>query len=550
MQKYDYVIVGAGSAGCVLANRLSADPSVTVCLLEAGPPDRSPFIRIPIGIIAMMMSRTLNWRYFTEPQRQLDNRRLFWPRGKTLGGCSASNAMIYTRGHARDYDHWEALGNRGWAYAQVLPLFMRSENHERGATPFHGTGGPLNVADLRSPNLLTQVFIDAAAQAGYRMNDDFSGVNQEGIGQYQVTQKNGERWSVARAFLHPVMHRLNLTVMTGVRVTQVLLDGLTATGVACMQSGKAMEIGATREVILAGGAINSPQLLMLSGIGPEDELRRHRIPVRHVLPGVGRNLQDHLDVLIVHKCVKPVSLGISWRNLPALLAAGLNYLLFRKGPLTTNAAESGGFIKNDASSDLPDLQLHFTPAHLDEHGHTPAYAAETMIGHGYALHVCDLRPKSRGYIALKSSDPCADALIEPNYLSHPDDMDKLVAGVKAARRILAAQAFDPYRGEEIYPGKEVQSDEQIRAFIRRKAGTIYHPVGSCKMGHDEMAVVDDTLKVHGMQGLRVVDASVMPTLIGGNTNAPTVMIAEKAADMIMQARDGAEISLDLAAVAA
>ncbi|HYD59040.1 MAG TPA: choline dehydrogenase [Noviherbaspirillum sp.] len=550
MQKYDYVIVGAGSAGCVLANRLSADPSVTVCLLEAGPPDRSPFIRLPIGIIALMMSKTLNWRYFTEPQRQLDNRRLFWPRGKTLGGCSASNAMIYTRGHASDYDHWEALGNRSWGYERVLPLFMRSENHERGATPFHGTGGPLNVADLRSPNLLTQVFIDAAAEAGYRMNDDFSGENQEGIGQYQVTQKNGERWSVARAFLHPVMHRPNLTVMTGVRVTKVLLDGLTATGVACVQSGKTVEIGAAREVILAGGAINSPQLLMLSGIGPEEELHRHGIAVRHALPGVGRNLQDHLDVLIVHKCVKPVSLGISWRNLAALLAAGINYLLFRKGPLTTNAAESGGFIKSDPACAVPDLQLHFTPAHLDEHGHTAAYAAATMLGHGYALHVCDLRPKSRGHIALKSADPCADALIEPNYLSHPDDMEKLLAGVKAARRILAGKAFDPYRGEEIYPGKDVRTDDEIRAFIRRKAGTIYHPVGTCKMGHDEMAVVDDTLKVRGVHGLRVVDASVMPTLIGGNTNAPAVMIAEKAADMIMHAHYGVEASADLAAVAA
>jgi choline dehydrogenase-like flavoprotein len=550
MQKYDYVIVGAGSAGCVLANRLSADPSVTVCLLEAGPPDRSPFIRIPIGIIVLMMSKTLNWRYFTEPQRQLDDRRLFWPRGKTLGGCSASNAMIYTRGHASDYDHWEALGNRGWGYEQVLPLFMRSENHERGATPFHGTGGPLNVADLRSPNLLTQVFIEAAAEAGYRMNSDFSGESQEGVGQYQVTQKNGERWSVARAFLHPVMRRPNLTVMTGVRVTKVLLDGLTATGVACVQSGKAIEIGAAREVILAGGAINSPQLLMLSGIGPEEELHRHGIPVCHALPGVGRNLQDHLDVLIVHKCVKPVSLGVSWRNLAALLAAGINYLLFRKGPLTTNAAESGGFIKSDPACAVPDLQLHFTPAHLDEHGHTAAYAAATMLGHGYALHVCDLRPKSRGYIALRNNDPCADALIEPHYLSHPDDMEKLVAGVKAARRILAGKAFDPYRGEEIHPGKDVRTDDEIRAFIRRKAGTIYHPVGTCKMGHDEMAVVDDTLRVRGVHGLRVVDASVMPTLIGGNTNAPTVMVAEKAADMIMQAHYGLEASPDLTAVAA
>jgi len=537
MQKVDYVIVGGGSAGCVLANRLSADPSVTVCLLEAGPPDRSPFIRLPIGIIALMMSKTLNWRYFTEPQGALDRRRLFWPRGKTLGGCSASNAMIYTRGHASDYDHWEALGNRGWGYASVLPLFRRAENHERGETPYHGVGGPLNVADLRSPNLLTQVFTTAARQAGFPLNADFSGPVQEGFGQYQVTQKNGERWSVARAYLHPVRQRPNLNVMTGVRVTKILLHGKRATGVSCVQGGKEFDIVAGREVLLAGGAVNSPQLLMLSGIGPEEELRRHGIPVRHALPGVGRNLQDHLDVLVVHKCARPVSLGISLRSLPGLLAAGLQYLLFRRGPLTTNAAEAGGFAKSDPSCPVPDLQFHFTPAHLDEHGHTLAYARATMLGHGYALHVCDLRPKSRGYIALKSADPCDDALIQPEYLSHPDDMAQLVKGVKLARRLLAAPAFDPYRGEEMYPGKEVQTDEQIRAFVRRKAGTIYHPVGTCRMGHDEMAVVDDTLKVHGVQGLRVVDASIMPTLVGGNTNAPTVMIAEKAADMIVQERE-------------
>ncbi|RZI44103.1 choline dehydrogenase [Herbaspirillum sp. HC18] len=537
MQKYDYVIVGAGSAGCVLANRLSADPAASVCLLEAGPPDRNPFIRIPIGIIAMMMSKTLNWRYFTEPQRYLNNRRLFWPRGKMLGGSSSSNAMVYTRGHASDYDQWAAFGNRGWDYAQVLPLFRRAENRERGETPFHGTGGPLNVAALRSPSILTDVFVRAAAEAGFRINDDFNGASQEGVGQYEVTQKNGERWSVARAYLHPVLRRPNLTVLTGAHATRILLEGRRATGVAILQEGKPVDIGANREVLLAGGAINSPQLLLLSGIGPEDELQRHGIPVQHSLPGVGRNLQDHLDVLVVHKCVKPVSHGVSLGNLPAVLAAPWQYAFMRRGPLTTNAAEGGGFLKSDPECAAPDLQLHFTPAHLDEHGRTPRYAAATMLGHGYALHVCDLRPKSRGYIGLKSADPCADALIEPNYLGHPDDIEQLVKGVKIVRSILAATAFDPYRGKEIFPGKDVRTDEQIRDFIRRKAGTIYHPVGTCKMGHDDMSVVDDTLKVHGMQGLRVVDASIMPTLIGGNTNAPTVMIAEKAADMILQERE-------------
>jgi choline dehydrogenase len=535
MTKYDYIIVGGGSAGCVLANRLSQDPAVTVCLLEAGPADSNPFIRMPIGIIFMMMSRVLNWRYYTEPQANLEGRRMYWPRGKTLGGSSSSNAMVYTRGHARDYDHWAELGNAGWSYADVLPLFKRAENHERGANAYHGVGGPLNVADLRSPNLLTGVYVKAAVEAGHAVNTDFSGASCEGVGQYQLTQKNGERWSVARAYLHPVRSRKNLTILTGARATRVLLEGKRASGIEYQQDGKTAVIHAAREVVLSGGAINSPQLLLLSGIGPGEQLRQHGITPVHELPGVGQNLQDHLDVLVVHKCVKPVSLGISLRNLLAQGKHLIDYLRHRTGPLTTNAAEGGGFIKSSPEQAIPDLQFHFTPAHLDDHGRNLSRAAYTMLGHGYSLHVCDLRPKSRGHIGLKSNDPLADALIEPNYLSHPDDMETLVRGVKAARRVLAAGVFDPYRGKELFPGEQVQSDDELRAFIRHKAGTIYHPVGTCKMGSDAMAVVDAQLKVHGIEALRVVDASIMPTLIGGNTNAPTVMIAEKAADMILQA---------------
>lgn len=534
MTNFDYIIVGGGSAGCVLANRLSEDPAVKVCLLEAGPVDKSPFIRMPIGIVFMMMSRTMNWRYYTEPQAKLNNRYMYWPRGKTLGGSSSSNAMVYTRGHAADYDQWASLGNPGWSYADVLPLFKRSEHHERGATPFHGVGGPLNVADLRTPNLLSGVFVQAGVETGQVRNKDFSGASQEGVGLYQVTQKNGERWSVSRAYLHPAMKRPNLTVVTDALASRVLFEGKRATGVSYLKGGKEVSVHAGREVILSGGAINSPQLLMLSGVGSAAELARHGIAQVHELPGVGQNLQDHLDVLVVHKCVKPVSLGISFRNLLAQSWHLLTYLVQRKGPLTTNAAEGGGFVKSDASQAIPDLQYHFTPATLDDHGRNLSRAAFTLFGHGYALHVCDLRPKSRGHIGLKSSNPRDPALIEPNYLSHPDDMATLEKGVKAARTLLAARAFDPYRGEELFPGKQVQSDEEIRDFIRRKAGTIYHPVGTCKMGHDPMAVVDATLKVHGMAGLRVVDASIMPTLVGGNTNAPTVMIAEKAADMILQ----------------
>jgi len=536
MTTYDYIIVGAGSAGCVLANRLSADPAVKVCLLEAGPADTSPFIRMPIGIIAMMMSKVMNWRYFTEPQKHLNNRSLFWPRGKALGGSSSSNAMVYTRGHAWDYDHWAELGNAGWSYAQVLPLFKRAENHERGADAFHGVGGPLNVAEQRSPNLLSGVYVKAAVQAGFFENKDFNGASQEGVSLYELTQKNGERWSVARGYLHPILNRPNLTVITDARTTKVLLDGKRARGVAYLKSGQLTEIHASQEVILSGGAINSPQLLMLSGIGPEQELQKHGITVHHALPGVGQNLQDHLDVMVVHKCTKPVSLGVSFSNALAQIKHLFDYLFNRKGPLTTNGAEGGGFVKSDASQSIPDLQFHFAAVHLDDHARNIKSAASTMIGHGYSLHVCDLRPKSRGYIGLHSADPLADALVEPNYLSHPDDMQTMVKGVKAARKVFAAQAFDPYRGAEMFPGSAAQSDAQIETFIRQKAGTIYHPVGTCKMGHDAMAVVDSTLKVHGMQGLRVVDASIMPSLVGGNTNAPTVMIAEKASMMILASR--------------
>jgi len=532
LMEFDYVIVGAGSAGCVLAARLSEDASVSVCLLEAGPPDTHPLIHVPFGILWMMHSRRLNWRYYTAPQTHLHGRRLFWPRGKTLGGSSSSNAMCYTRGHPADYDAWRDLGNPGWGYADVLPYFKRAENRERGGDAYHGAGGPLNVASLRSANPLALAFVEAAASAGYRRNDDFSGAEQEGVGLYEVTQIQGQRCSAARAYLRPAAGRPNLWIITRAQATGVLFAGRRASGVAFLEGRTSRKVRARREVILCGGAINSPQLLLLSGVGPGVELQALGIPVLRDLPGVGRNLQDHLDIILVQECKKPVSYGLTPVTAVRGLAEIVRYVVAKRGMYTTNAAEAGGFVKSGAREPWPDLQLHFTTAPLSNHG----LDVKFLLQQGYSLHVCDLRPKSRGEIRLESRDPLAHPAIEPNYLDEPEDLEKLVAGFKAARRVLAAPAFDPYRGREIAPGPAVQSDDEIRDFIRCKAETIYHPVGTCRMGNDPQAVVDAELRVRGVEALRVVDASVMPLLVGGNTNAPTIMIAEKAADLIRSAR--------------
>ena len=532
---FDYVIVGGGSAGCVLANRLSADPGTRVCLLEAGPRDWNPFIRIPVGVIALMRSRLFNWGYYTEPQSRLNGRRLFWPRGKTLGGSSSVNAQCYTRGNAADYDHWAELGNRGWGYRDLLPYFRKSENYlVGGESEYHGTGGGYTVSSLRHTNRLSHVFLRAAEACGFPRNDDFNGPSEEGFGFYDVAQRDGRRCSNADAFLHPVAGRRNLVVRTRARATRLLFEGDRAAGVAYRQGwfGRRRRVYAAREVILAGGAINSPQLLLLSGVGPREELARHDIPVRHELPGVGRNLQDHLDINVIQRerTRESLNLGPRWlllKGVPALFA----YLLRRRGPLASNVAECGGFARLDPADAVPSLQCHFIAAIEQDHGHR---LWNTFRYHGYSLRVCDLRPLSRGHIGLKSADPTDDALIEPNYLAEERDLENLVAAVKLARRLLAAAPFDPHRGPEMEPGEAVRTDDEIRAFVRERAETIYHPVGTCKMGHDDMAVVDDRLRVHGLRGLRVVDASIMPTLVGGNTNAPTTAIAEKGADMILE----------------
>ena len=530
--KYDYLIIGAGSAGSVLANRLSANPNTRVAVLEAGPTDDSLFVRMPVGIILLMRSNKRNWRYWTTPQKALDNRQVYIPRGKALGGSSSVNAMIYTRGHKWDYDHWASLGNKGWSWDEVLPIFKRTQRQERGESEFHGTRGGLNVADLKFSHPVSNAWVKAAVEAGHTWSDDFNNDVQEGVGLYQVTQRDGERAGVARGFLHPAMGRENLTVFTESLVHKILFDGKRARGVVANVQGHMQTIEAG-EVILCGGAINSPQTLMLSGIGPRDELAKHGIEVLHDLPGVGQNLQDHPDALVVHKSLRPDTLNLAPGAMLKMGLPGVRDFFYRRtGPLTSNVAEAGGFIKSRDAESIPDLQLHLTAAKLDNHGLNLAFA----FGYGYSTHVCILRPQARGSVTLASADPTAAPLIDPNLLGHPDDMEGMVRGVRKVREILAQKALDPWRGKELFPTSPPQNDEDIRAFLRQKCDNIYHPVGTCKMGIDDMAVVaPDSMKVHGLEGLRVIDASVMPTLIGGNTNAPTVMIADKAADMILGA---------------
>jgi choline dehydrogenase-like flavoprotein len=529
---YDYVIVGGGSAGCVLACRLSEDADIKVCLLEAGPPDTHPLIHMPMGLLWMMHSKVLNWNFYTAKEPQLNGRSLFWPRGRTLGGCSSSNAMLYNRGHASDYDAWASQGNPGWSFKDVLPYFKRSENHEAGPSNWHGVGGPLNVAQQAEPNILTRTFIQAGIQAGIPYNADFNAAEQEGVGLFAVTQKNGRRWSTSAGYLGLAKGRANLSVITDAQARRVLFDGKTAVGIEYQRKGTIEQVRASREVILSAGAIHSPQLLMLSGVGNAPELQAQGIDVLKHLPGVGKNLQDHLDVLVVNACTQSVSAGFTLRNFLRGAWQLVRYLSSGKGMLTMVGAEGCGFAKSAPEEPIPDLQFHFNPLRLSNHGLDLGF----LLGEGYSLHVCNLRPRSRGEIRLASPDPLAKAEIYANYLTDPDDMERMVKGVKLARKVLAAPAFDAYRGQELRPEPPCVADEEIRQFIRQRAETIYHPVGTCKMGHDAMAVVDAELRVHGLQGLRVVDASIMPLLVGGNTNGPVVMIAEKASDMIKQAR--------------
>lgn len=527
---FDYLVIGGGSAGCVLAARLSEDPSVSVCLIEAGPADKSVLIHCPAGLALLAQTGQANWAFETVPQAGLNGRRGYQPRGKVLGGSSSVNAMIYVRGPREDYDGWAAEGNAGWGFDDLLPYFRRAEHNERGADALHGTGGPLNVMDLRSPNRFGPVFVDAAVQAGYPTNRDFNGPVQEGVGLYQVTHKEGERFSAAKAYLTPNLGRSNLTVMTDAHTTRILLEGRRAIGVEVRVGGALRQLQARREVLLCAGALQSPQILMLSGIGPGAQLQRHGIATVHDLPGVGANLHDHVDVVQVVNAPRLTELfGLSVAGALNAIKGILEWRRARSGMLTTNFAEAGGFIKSTPAEALPDLQLHFVIGKLIDHGR------KTVFGHGYSCHVCLLRPKSRGTLTLASADPLAAPLIDPNFLAERDDVDRLVRGFKLMRGILQQPALAGYRGEELPASAGARSDAQIEAFIRGHADTIYHPVGTCRMGSGAMDVVDAQLRVHGMQGLRVVDASMMPSIVGGNTNAPVIAIAEKAADLIRAA---------------
>ena len=527
---FDYVIVGGGSAGCVLAARLSEDAATRVCLLEAGPADSSVLLHCPAGLALLAKTGGANWKFETVPQAGFGGRRGYQPRGKVLGGSSSVNAMIYLRGQAEDYDGWATAGNPGWSWADVLPLFKRAEHNERGADAFHGSGGPLNVMDLAQPNRFGSVFVEAGREAGHAVNADFNGAHQEGVGLYQVTHKNGERFSAAKAYLTPNRQRPNLTVLTGAHTTRVVCEGRRAVGVEFRRDGVVSLAKASREVLLAAGALQSPQLLLLSGIGPGDELRRHGIDVRHDLPGVGRNLHDHVDVVQVLDAPHLRDLfGLSLHGAIAAIKGIFEWRRQRSGLLTTNFAEAGGFIRSRPEEARPDLQLHFVIGKLVDHGR------KTVFGHGYSCHVCLLRPKSRGRVTLASADPMAAPLIDPNFLADADDLARLVRGFKAMRHILQQPALAGHGARELGSSASAKSEVEIEAFIRSHADTIYHPVGSCRMGPGPLDVVNAELRVHGMEGLRVVDASIMPSIVSGNTSAPVIMIAEKAADMIRSA---------------
>ena len=525
---FDYIIIGAGSAGCVLANRLSASGRHRVLLLEAGPRDSYPWIHIPIGYGKTMFHARYNWRFYTEADPGMNDRKVYWPRGRGLGGSSSINGLIFVRGQPHDYNRWAAAGNCGWGWNDVLPYFVRSEDNQRGPSALHGAGGPLSVSDIGEAHPLVDAFIGAAAEIGIKRTADFNGLDQEGAGYYQLTTRNGWRCSAAVAYLKPARGRANLEIEIGAHVTRIVFEGTRATGVAFRQGGVERTARAKQEVIAAAGSLQSPQLLQLSGVGPAELLSAHSIPVVHHLPGVGANLQDHLQARVMYRCTQEITTNDDLRSFSRRLKIGLKWLVHRRGPLAIGINQGGLFARVMPGAETPDIQFHFGTLSADMAGAKPHEFP------GFTMSVCQLRPTSRGSVAIKSRDPLDAPAMRPNYLSTEVDCATIVEGVKLARRIAATPSMRPFVDSEYRPGAHARSDEELLDFVRNTGATIFHPVGTCKMGADPMAVVDERLRVHGLAGLRVVDASIMPTLVSGNTNWPVIMIAEKAADMILE----------------